>query len=213
MSSAKFINKLCRCIYGLVKGLYCCAYENLVQLQPVYLREWDEVRAAMPKRPHIFQRQPEVQSLEEATCWAIAARSRQKYFKSACSRGEKASTFGLLLPIHIYMLGPPCEERARFAHWFKMAADPKYRIILSRTPTTYRGRKFSTHLGPDCSERPRAITSIQDHLTAAQKAETRTFLQELVEAYWFGQIAVEELLKTVGHPYWFSDGLPARRKN
>lgn len=176
--------------------------------QPCYLKTLDEIRAALPKRPLVFQMTPEFQSAEEATCWGIAARMRRSYLRPPYDAQDRdLRDLAFKLSIRVYMLGPAPKPGSRFREWFAQANDPRYRIVISTSPDFYKEREFSSHIGPHSSNRPRLVSVGRDHLTAAQRRIGKAFLTEFAEAVWFGQVALDDLLERVGHPFWSSDGM------
>jgi hypothetical protein len=193
----------------MTKGLYGGVQRYSVVFQPCYLKTLDEIRAALPKRPLVFQMTPEFQSEEEATCWGIAARMRQNYLLSKYSNEDHdLRDLAFKLSIRVYALGPAPKPGSRFSEWFAQANAPRYRILISTSPNSYGAREFSCHIGPHSSDRPRLITVPKDHLTTEERRTAKAFLTEFAEAAWFGKVARDDLLEKTGHPYWSSDGKP-----
>jgi len=165
----------------------------------------------MPQYPRAFRNRPAFESVEQATAWAIAARARQRYYLSVYYKADREREPGLILPISAYVFGLPVESRARFAQWFRKEDNPSYRIVVEACPYVYKGHTFNPSVGL-VSGGPRTrrlVLPLPDHLTAEQTRQARSFMKELAEASWFGEIARDDLLAKTGHVYWRSDGLPS----
>lgn len=123
--------------------------------------------------------------------WLLSASTR----RLAAWRGHK----GLEIPIESWLVLPPERNDAVLARWFD-GQSQDYRLFIHREP-----RGYSICFG-EAHDRIRIPHPTRKY--AALKEPTKQFLKGVVRTYAEGDTpAVENLMRTTGHHYFFSRGL------
>src|SRR3989338_1811436 len=196
--------------WNMVKGVYTHSNRHWVVLQPCFLHTMDTLTAALPKRPAIFRNCPRFETIEDATCWGIAAQLRQSYLRPPFDhRDPDLRDLAFKVDVGVYILGAPVTNDGRFEEWFADANDSSYRILICSSPLYHHQQEVHPHrVDPIVPESPRLVRIGPLHLTTPQRKYGMAFVEEFAQAAWFGEVAVEHLLQKAGHRYWWSDGMP-----
>ena len=187
--------------------VYATGGDNDIRLTDTYLPEFETLKAARPKYPkELVNKTFDFPSHEDALAWLLSARVRQRLSRRRMYYED--------IRLETWVLGPPASDDAAFAAWFEDQG-PTYRLLIHKTPNVCRSQYLPCHFRAvvyqSASRKQIGLRSRTGKSIQLKKA-AKPVLYDLAHVYATRPNDVEKAIQRLGHPYWFSQGLPTHRE-